>query len=289
MRKESVDMVRLVNGIVQTFTSRVQAKGLKLKVSFSQDTLPAFADRDRMIQVFTNLVSNALKFTKKGAIEIAVMDMKDHIECSVTDTGRGITKADAAKLFSKFQQVGKKLSGEEAGTGLGLVICKDIIELHKGEIWVESKLNEGTTFRFTLPKYSAKELFQEYIVTALKDAVEDTVFSVATVRILNLAACRKELGEEKAASLVHMVENAVRMTVRQGRDVVIKDTDGVLVILPGTTKENETAVLDRAEQTLREYLIREQLVEACTVSWKGVNFPQDGRTIDELMQKITRA
>jgi PAS domain S-box-containing protein len=289
MRKESVDMARLVNGIVQTFTSRVQAKGLKLKVSFSQDTLPAFADRDRMIQVFTNLVSNALKFTKKGAIEIAVMDMKDHIECSVTDTGRGITKADAAKLFSKFQQVGKKLSGEEAGTGLGLVICKDIIELHKGEIWVESKLNEGTTFRFTLPKYSAKELFQEYIVTALKDAVEDTVFSVATVRILNLAACRKELGEEKAASLVHMVENAVRMTVRQGRDVVIKDTDGVLVILPGTTKENETAVLDRAEQTLREYLIREQLVEACTVSWKGVNFPQDGRTIDELMQKITRA
>ncbi|HTY44872.1 MAG TPA: ATP-binding protein, partial [Patescibacteria group bacterium] len=287
MRKESVDMVRLVNGIVQTFTGRAQAKDLKLKVRFSGDTLPVFVDRDRITQVFTNLVNNALKFTKKGSIEIAVVDAKDHIECSVTDTGRGIAKPDLAKLFSKFQQVGKKLSGDEAGTGLGLVICKDIIELHKGEIWVESKLNEGTSFRFTLPKYSAKELFQEYIMSALKDAVEDTVFSVAAVRIQNLSACRKDLGEEKAASLVHMVENAVRMTVRQGRDIVIKDTDGALVILPGTTKENETAILERAAQTLNEYLSREQLVEACNVSWKGVNFPEDGKTIDELMQKMT--
>ncbi len=289
MRKESVDMARLINGVVQTFTSRAQAKGLKLKVRFSQPALPVFVDRDRITQVFANLVSNALKFTKEGSIEIAAMDAKGHIECSVTDTGRGIAKADAVKLFSKFQQVGKKLSGDEAGTGLGLVICKDIIELHKGEIWIESKLNEGTTFRFTLPQYSAKELFREYIVTALKDAVEDTVFSVAAVRILNFAVCRKELGEEKAASLVHMVENAVRMTVRQGRDIVIKDTDGVLVFLPGTIKESETAVLGRAAQTLSEYLTREQLAQACNVSWRGVNFPQDGKTIDELMQKITQA
>lgn len=289
MRKESVDMVQLVNGIIQTFASRIQSKGLEFKTSFSHDAIQVFADKDRITQVITNLVNNATKFTENGWIEIAVVDTKDHIECSVTDTGRGIAKADLGKLFTKFQQVGKKLSGEEAGTGLGLVICKDIIELHKGGIWAESNLNEGSKFRFTLPRYSAKELLKEYIVNALKEETADyKVFSVAAVRIANFSACEKQLGQEKAASILDTLEDAVRLTINHGREIILRDTDGVLVILPGITKENEEAAAKMAVQTLNDCLSKEQLVDVCSVSWKGANYPDDGKTVDELLQKIDR-
>ena len=111
-----------------------------------------YADKDRIIQVFTNLVGNALKFTKQGRIEISVVDRTDVVECGVYDTGPGITKEDLPLIFSKFQQFSRIAGSGEKGTGLGLSITKGIIELHKGKIWVESEVGQGSKFTFTLPK-----------------------------------------------------------------------------------------------------------------------------------------
>jgi len=125
------------------------------EVDFSlklEDNLPKVRfDRDKIIQVLTNLVSNARKFVNKGNITIATSRAEDAVGVSVSDTGCGIRKEDLPKLFHKFEQLAEGNNSKKGGTGLGLAISKEIIEQHKGRIWVESEFGKGTTFRIILP------------------------------------------------------------------------------------------------------------------------------------------
>lgn len=154
---EEADIVEIAKGVIASFNPKSSSANLEIREKFFQEKAIACVSRDSIIQVFTNLIGNAFKFTDKGFIEVSVKDDTDYVECSVADTGRGISEVDLPKLFSKFQQFGRRGVQGEKGTGLGLSICKNIIELHHGKIWVESVLNKGTKFTFTLPKYTAKE------------------------------------------------------------------------------------------------------------------------------------
>lgn len=162
LRRESVDVIRLVKGVILTFRTQLKKKGIAAETLFSNERIVIHADKDRLIQVFTNLIDNALKFTEKGKIEIGVVDKGDSVECSVQDTGRGIAAADLPRVFGKFQQFGRPVEPVRKGTGLGLAICKGIVESHKGRIWVESRFGEGTRFIFTLPKSTEKALPREH-------------------------------------------------------------------------------------------------------------------------------
>jgi signal transduction histidine kinase len=98
-----------------------------------------------------NLFSNAAKFTEKGSVTCRARLIGEHIRVSVTDTGVGIPDQQQAAIFDKFTQGQLSLADRPKGTGLGLPICKQIIEDHKGYIWVESKPGKGSKFIFTLP------------------------------------------------------------------------------------------------------------------------------------------
>ena len=108
-------------------------------------------DRDRIIQVLTNLVDNAIKFTEKGKITIATTGGDDTVRISVQDTGPGIKKEDLVKLFREFEQLSDCNERITGGTGLGLSISRKIVEKHNGKIWAESEFGKGTTFYFELP------------------------------------------------------------------------------------------------------------------------------------------
>ena len=108
-------------------------------------------DADRIIQVLLNLISNAVKFTKEGTVTVRSEIIDTHFQISVVDQGVGIAKGNLGKVFEKYKQVGEKSEDTQKGTGLGLPISKEIVEYHKGKIWVESTLGEGSTFFFTLP------------------------------------------------------------------------------------------------------------------------------------------
>jgi two-component system, OmpR family, phosphate regulon sensor histidine kinase PhoR len=111
------------------------------------------ADRKRITEVLTNLVVNGLKYGKKnGFVKIGFYDFDDKIMIEVTDNGIGIDKKDLSRVFERFFRVDKSRSREQGGTGLGLSIVKHIIEAHNQTINVQSVLNEGTTFTFTLEK-----------------------------------------------------------------------------------------------------------------------------------------
>src|SRR5581483_75405 len=116
------------------------------------DLPPITGDRDRLIQVVINLISNAVKFTPAGTVTVTAKSAAaGEITISVTDSGIGIAPSDHQKVFEKFKQVGDTLTDKPRGTGLGLPICKEIVEHHGGRIWVDSEPGKGSTFSFTLP------------------------------------------------------------------------------------------------------------------------------------------
>ncbi len=120
--------------------------------SKSEENLPAVTgDKDRIIQVIINLISNGAKFTEKGEIVCSAMRTGNKVVISIKDTGIGIAEENQGQIFKRFKQIGDTLTDRPKGTGLGLSISKQIVEHHGGEIWVESELGEGSTFSFSLP------------------------------------------------------------------------------------------------------------------------------------------
>ncbi len=111
------------------------------------------ADRERIVQTLTNLISNAIKFSAAGSkVWLTSTLQETEVLFSVKDRGRGIPEDKLETIFERFQQVDASDSRKKGGTGLGLAICRHIVEQHKGKIWVESVYGEGSTFYFSIPQ-----------------------------------------------------------------------------------------------------------------------------------------
>ena len=128
-----------------------EQKGLTPIRETESDLPNIYGDKDRLIQVVINLISNAVKFTEQGNVTCRVKQTDQSIVVSVIDQGVGISEPDQPKVFERFKQVGDTLTDKPQGTGLGLPISKEIVEHHGGRIWVESELGKGSTFSFSLP------------------------------------------------------------------------------------------------------------------------------------------
>ncbi|MFT4927782.1 MAG: ligand-binding sensor domain-containing protein/signal transduction histidine kinase/class 3 adenylate cyclase [Phenylobacterium sp.] len=131
---------------------------LELINAVPTDLPAALADEDRAQQIFHNLVGNAIKFTDSGQITVSAEVVGQNIKVSVTDTGIGIDSDQFDSIFDSFEQVEGDSSRAYSGTGLGLAVSKQLVELHGGEITVESAVNQGSTFSFTLPASTEKAL-----------------------------------------------------------------------------------------------------------------------------------
>src|SRR5215475_12574151 len=145
----------LVRESLEYCLSLVRERALKQRILLSLEADPAVglldADRLRFRQVVLNLLSNAVKFTPEGGrVDVRASIRGQDLLVTVADTGVGVTPEDRQRIFDSFQQ-GNRLSGQAEGTGLGLTLSKRIVELHDGEIWVESEVGTGSTFGFSLP------------------------------------------------------------------------------------------------------------------------------------------
>jgi signal transduction histidine kinase len=145
-----VDVGQLVGDVAKAQRPLVQQKNVEIKIDIETPSPRAKADERRLRQVVTNIISNAVKFTDKGSIEIAASQKADRVVVSVKDTGPGIDEEQLPKLFSEFVQLGS-LKQRARGTGLGLAICKKLVEAHGGQVTAESQIGKGSTFRVTLP------------------------------------------------------------------------------------------------------------------------------------------
>ncbi len=149
---EMINIREIAEGVVSTLRHNADEKKINLKLKVPSN-MPQFkASRDLVKQVLINLLNNALKFTpENGRIDIIIKKKGHDVEVTVKDTGEGIPESKIPKLFNKFYQVDSSMTREHGGTGLGLVICKHIIDAHKGTIRVESVMGKGSSFIFTLP------------------------------------------------------------------------------------------------------------------------------------------
>jgi signal transduction histidine kinase len=149
---ELVDPELLVRSSVDVVRPLAQRK--KIRISVSSDAgLPAvMADMQRMLQAFTNIIGNAVKYCPGGSsIDISIAPGETGIQVCVKDNGPGIPADEIDTVFQPFQKTRSRAASSEPGTGLGLAICKGIVERHDGRIWVDSTAGEGCTFFVTLP------------------------------------------------------------------------------------------------------------------------------------------
>ncbi len=144
-----------VHEVVETARTSLRSLAQEKELAFTAEVQPdiplAYGDGKRITQCLTNLVGNALKFTKQGGVAIRAALEGDQVVYSVSDTGIGIPRDQLEHIFGEFRQVDASISREFGGTGLGLSITKTFVELHGGRIWVESEPGRGSTFHFAIP------------------------------------------------------------------------------------------------------------------------------------------
>ena len=149
VRLDRADAAALLAEAVDTFAPAAAEKGIALSTEIREHFLLADFDRERMLQVLANLITNALKFTPRGGkIVVRGRRLSDAIGLSVCDTGCGIAPDTLETVFERFWQVGKN---DRRGLGLGLYISRCIVEAHGGRIWVESQPGAGSEFHLTIP------------------------------------------------------------------------------------------------------------------------------------------
>jgi signal transduction histidine kinase len=170
-----VSVKKMIEEVLSTIQGQVEGKQQALKVEIASDLPLVRGDRSRLMQVLTNLVSNAHKYTPEGGdITISARMWSDgqngkgegeFVLCSVTDTGIGMSAEDQERLFTtKYFRANNPAVRSVPGTGLGLVITKSLVELHGGEIWVESELGKGSTFSFTVPVVQGSVPLEEQMI-----------------------------------------------------------------------------------------------------------------------------
>ncbi|MGQ9466805.1 MAG: GAF domain-containing protein [Anaerolineae bacterium] len=148
----AVHIHEVVKQVVNTVQGRAQSKGLSLQIDVPEDLPPVWGDSNRVAQILTNLISNAVHYTLPGGqVTVSARASGDMLEVSVADTGIGISKENQQKIFDRFFRADDPLVQETPGTGLGLPITASLVQMHGGQIWVESELGKGSTFTFTLP------------------------------------------------------------------------------------------------------------------------------------------
>ena len=149
--REHVEFPEIVTSAVTAVRPLYESKSLTLTVDMVSDLPDVFCDRIRIREVMLNLLSNAGRFTEAGGVTITVRREGDALVTSVTDTGPGIPEGKRDRLFRPFEQLDGTIRRRYGGTGLGLSISKSFVELHEGELWVESEEGKGTVFSFRLP------------------------------------------------------------------------------------------------------------------------------------------
>lgn len=157
--RRSVDLPDIVSEVVQTAQVLVKDKPVVLRITPEAEICPVLGDPVRLRQIFTNLISNAVKFTEKGNVTIAYGMADAHsVYVKVSDTGIGMKETDVPIIFQQFRQVDGSATRRAGGTGLGLTITKHLVDMHGGSIEVESEIGVGSVFRFTLPVAETEEM-----------------------------------------------------------------------------------------------------------------------------------
>ncbi len=283
LRRERLDIAELLQEVSGTFRFIAQERGIEIHTEFPKTPIAVYADHDRIIQVLTNLVGNAVKFTERGQVTIGLRTHENDLECFIQDTGMGIPREDLAKVFNKFEQLGRVSVTGEKGTGLGLSICKGIIELHRGKIWAESEGGQGARFTFSLPLESARQVFKEQLTDLVKEAAARG--ATLTAAVFEIAGSDAVSGDV-LTPIVNGLENLVRKHSGRKTDIMTQDARGIFVGLPATVKKEGLRVTERITQAFQEAVLRQGLENKVRIRCTMTSFPEDTPSQEEFLARV---
>ncbi len=296
MRFQEMDLNEPLDTVISSLRPQAEEKAVAISREIPVGLPKIHGDKDKIEQIFTNLINNAIKFTPEGgSITVAANSVRsgefpnseprseenefdrNFIEISVEDTGIGIPENELDLVFDKFHQIGGSLTRKTGGTGLGLPITKELIEAHKGQVWVESKVGKGSRFMFTLPQYSPQRALKDYLDKEIEKANEKG----APLSLLILEV-------EEFGYLLDEVSRLVRNTVRGTSDSIqIQRASGqVVVILADTPKEGAFALSKRIQEVVSKHAFKvDQESIRISLAMGVATYPEDGVTKEELIKK----
>jgi len=269
-KMEPLSVVDVVEHATATLSSLLEQKGLVLQLDRETGLPLVIGDKNRLMQVVINLVSNAIKFTDAGSITCSVARRGAGVVICVQDTGTGIAPADLPLIFDKFKQVGDTLTNKPKGTGLGLPICREIVLRHGGRIWAESKPGKGSSFFFTLPadipadtsmhtmNIDAFVSHLKHHVTALPESPEGGKKILVVDDELHIRELLRQELESQAYS-VHEAKTGIEAVLQAktvNPDLIILD-----VMMPGINGFDVAAVLKNDPATSKIPIIIHSVVD----------------------------
>ncbi|PIQ85342.1 MAG: hypothetical protein COV74_09065 [Candidatus Omnitrophica bacterium CG11_big_fil_rev_8_21_14_0_20_45_26] len=260
LNRTMVDMEALCSEIVENGKTLFTEKKIRIQTAIEKKLPLLFVDRDKMIQVFTNLIGNAAKFTPAGGLVVMTAVLKNgSIEFAVADTGPGISKENLKKTFGKFEQFGRQHGAGAKGTGLGLAISKGLVELHGGRIKVESEFGMGTKFSFTIPIQNERDIFTNELKKRVK-ANQQKLASTSVIKIWpHGRKSDKITASKESLDNTNAVIEIIRSTLRSNSDELMRLDEGMLALILEGDGQAAEQVSQRVQAALKKIEAANQL------------------------------
>jgi signal transduction histidine kinase len=273
LKFEPVRLTEVVEDALMTLSQQAEGKRIAIENQLDSDLPMMLIDRNRMVEVFINLVGNGIKFTPPGG-KIAInskglTEKRDHLKLVVSDTGIGISPEDLPKVFDRFYQGQRTQEGVIIGTGLGLAITKEVIEGHQGIIQAENRPGGGASFVFTLPLFGAASIFSLLIDPMLEEAERDKMtFSIILAEFWDQRTKRETIvTDETWKAVIYALQKMVRAV-----DTVIPFQKNKIYILTFTHRKLAREIGERVQVKLIQ---GGYLPKKTSVHFKTYSYPEE--------------
>lgn len=278
LHKTENDIVPVIRSVTKNLEIKARERQIFLDVHFGRPAFTLFFDSDRIKQVISNLIDNAIKFSPdQGKVEIFLIDKGRDIEIMVQDYGQGIAEENFNKIFDRFEQISRAAGPGYRGTGLGLPISKSLIELHGGTIRVQSEWGKGSKFILTLPVISAAAVVNDVFKEQIKKARKE----YENLALIVIGPKNKQIqGSENILAVMEAVAAAAKYTVRRAEDLVLRfEEDAVVAVLVKSARPGAVSLQQRIMDR-----IKEKQLDVDQLSCGVVMYPEDGNDAEELLQ-----
>ncbi|NQT07409.1 MAG: PAS domain-containing protein [Candidatus Omnitrophica bacterium] len=292
-----VNLADILRDSADFFIHNAQEKGVEVEYIIPREEVNIFVDPDRINQVVTNLINNALKFTERGGrIKIELKVQQTKVRIGVIDTGIGISREDLSRLFNKFVQVTDKSDAQRRGVGLGLSIAKELVEKHSGEIWVESKVGVGSKFYFTLSRFYTTSGLDKDIRKRINALLgKELPLYLINIFVVNYKEFKKmlKISHERLfkglTDVVTMVCNKFEQPDKENPQIVLVDMEkGEASLLFPQVSEKEAEEIYRFLKKRLENYLKEKNIENVFINLGILSYPFETKpqTTQQLLSNL---